>query len=61
MQSKCPFQVLSFQIGTALLLIGCEELVFVTTFGNEFRFLVYKGNIASSQDARFFRQTLIEA
>ena len=46
--------VLSFEfsnsrtVGATLLLIGCEELVFVATFGNKFRFLVKKGNIASS-------------
>ena len=56
-QTNAPHEqvsVLSFEfsnlrtVGATLLLIGCEELVFVATFVNKFRFLVKKGNIASS-------------
>ena len=38
-----------------------EELVFVTTLGNQFRSFVEKGNITGSQDTEFLTKAYVAA
>ena len=49
-------------VGTAPVLVCCcEELVLMTTFGDQLRFLIEEGNVTSGQDEEFLRQTQVAA